>query len=355
MENFSLKKCLYCDETELNITFTSQEHVFPAGLGGIFQLPVGIVCDKCNTEVFSRLELDFIRNSIIGLPRQFYGPGKRGSLNPDDASSSLVHLMAFADDSNEKALGVMRTGIPFQIPQFRFLGSETVAIVLDPRYGGVDDQLADFSKAMRSFTGKSKFVYLTDELLQEDEMYFGFWEDKYYLCAMERRSVSSVLEYLDLVRKGELVEITERNYKKTQVQSRQRFGFNTRAFERVSAKIAFNALCFLNSSDFCRRPQFDSIRRFIANGGQNTFVSLLDASHELLNIHLNVAFPLLSHRVFFFPANEQGHLALLNFYGKFNIVIRLATKPTPKGSFVGIICDWRNRKDYVLNDYMKSF
>jgi hypothetical protein len=188
-----MNKCLYCDATEPTVTFTSQEHVFPAGLGGIFQLPVGTVCDKCNTEIFSPLELDFMRNSFIGLPRQFYGPGKRGSLNPNDATSSLVHLMAFTDDSDEKSLGVMQTGIPFQIPQFRFLGPDTVAVVLDPRHGNVDTQLADFSKAMRGFTDSSKYVHLTDELLQEDEIYFGFWENKYYLCARERSSVSVVL------------------------------------------------------------------------------------------------------------------------------------------------------------------
>jgi hypothetical protein len=49
--------------------------------------------------MFSTMELAFMRSSLIALPRQFYGPGKRGKLNPKNATKSSVSLM---DGVNER-------------------------------------------------------------------------------------------------------------------------------------------------------------------------------------------------------------------------------------------------------------
>ncbi|TGL17922.1 hypothetical protein EHQ46_15815 [Leptospira yanagawae] len=347
-------KCLYCTKDDKEVTFSSQEHIFPAGIGGMFQFPVGTVCDKCNTEVFSPLELDFIRNSIISLPRQFYGPGKRGSLNPSEATSSFVHLMAFDDASGEKALGVIRIGVPFQIPQFRILGPETVSIFLDPRHGDIDDQISSFLHVMRAFNKDCKFVYLTDELLNEDELYFGFWDKKYYLCAKDRESISKVLEYLEKLRIGELYETTDRILKKEIVESRQKLAFNIKAFERISAKIVFNGLCYLTSREFCHQSGYDEIREFIRYGGEGNHVILLNENQPSLDPLPGVSFPKHSHRLFIFTAKSEGQIALLNFYDSFKLAIRLSKQMIPGNSFTGIICDWTNRQDYILSDYLAT-
>jgi hypothetical protein len=74
-----MRCCIYLKGTEPVLSFNSQEHIFPAGIGGIQMLPKGYVSDQFNNS-FSKIELDFMRNSLIALPRQFYGPGKRGSI-----------------------------------------------------------------------------------------------------------------------------------------------------------------------------------------------------------------------------------------------------------------------------------
>lgn len=72
-----MRCCIYLKGTEPVLSFNSQEHIFPAGIGGIQMLPKGYVSDQFNNS-FSKIELDFMRNSLIALPRQFYGQEKEG-------------------------------------------------------------------------------------------------------------------------------------------------------------------------------------------------------------------------------------------------------------------------------------
>lgn len=65
-----MKYCIYLKKTEPEVTFSSEEHIFPAGIGGIQKLPLEYVSHDCNN-AFSSMELDFMRNSIMSLPRQF--------------------------------------------------------------------------------------------------------------------------------------------------------------------------------------------------------------------------------------------------------------------------------------------
>ncbi|WP_057912619.1 HNH endonuclease [Peribacillus muralis] len=73
-----MKHCIYFKKTEPEATFLSEEHIFPAGIGGKKKLPQEYVSHDCNN-AFSSMELEFMRNSIISIPRQFYGPGNEGN------------------------------------------------------------------------------------------------------------------------------------------------------------------------------------------------------------------------------------------------------------------------------------
>lgn len=63
------KKCVYC----ASLGPFSDEHVFPAGMGGDDNnfLLIDSVCANCNTNVFSGLELSLMRRSPTGLGRKF--------------------------------------------------------------------------------------------------------------------------------------------------------------------------------------------------------------------------------------------------------------------------------------------
>jgi len=65
-------------KTEPGESSTSKEHIFPARIGGIRKLTMEYVSHECNN-AFSKMELPFLRNSLLALPRQLVGPGKRGN------------------------------------------------------------------------------------------------------------------------------------------------------------------------------------------------------------------------------------------------------------------------------------
>lgn len=63
------RKCIYCD----SLGPFSEEHVFPAGMGGDDKnyILIDLVCAECNTVIFSKLELSLMRRSPTGLGRSF--------------------------------------------------------------------------------------------------------------------------------------------------------------------------------------------------------------------------------------------------------------------------------------------
>lgn len=85
--------CIYCG---LERGFTN-EHVFPAGLGGDDDrfLLTNMVCGHCNTNIFSPIELQFMRSSPTALARIFLQPhgrgrGKKASLPTIDTRETTV-------------------------------------------------------------------------------------------------------------------------------------------------------------------------------------------------------------------------------------------------------------------------
>ena len=114
-----MNTCIYSKKTEPDVHFKKQEHIFPASLGGLSKLPKGYVSDEINEKFSSELEIEFMREGIISIPRQFMGPGTRGNIsNIKKATQSKVHLMK--DDGNRYALGYVVLGKPIHIKQIIF-------------------------------------------------------------------------------------------------------------------------------------------------------------------------------------------------------------------------------------------
>ena len=71
--------CIYLGDKIANVE-KSEEHIFPACIGGIRKLSNEDVSAEAN-RIFKPLEDKFAHQSEIQLTRSFYGPGKRGSKN----------------------------------------------------------------------------------------------------------------------------------------------------------------------------------------------------------------------------------------------------------------------------------
>jgi len=105
-----MNRCIYLNETDSTQKFEKEEHIFPAGIGGIQKLPKGYVSDYVNGIVFSKMELGVMRESILAIPRMFEGPGKRGSLSNKNQSKSKISTFTFNNEQNKISLGYIKKG-----------------------------------------------------------------------------------------------------------------------------------------------------------------------------------------------------------------------------------------------------
>ena len=100
------------------LLYKSEEHVFPQALGGKVALPLGYVSDRFNNDI-SKLEQEFIRDSFIGTIRQFYGPGKKGSLSNSKATKSKIYVIKRVEGNSEVSLAYIQQKLTVEIPQAR--------------------------------------------------------------------------------------------------------------------------------------------------------------------------------------------------------------------------------------------
>jgi len=79
-----MTRCIYCLKDKTETTFLTREHVIPQSFGTFTPLnPTikgDIVCDSCNTEILSPLEVNFIEDSMEGFFAQRLNLNNRNSI-----------------------------------------------------------------------------------------------------------------------------------------------------------------------------------------------------------------------------------------------------------------------------------
>src|SRR5437016_4825540 len=105
--------CIYYTDRN-DLTYSGQEHVIMAGLGGSARHPNGYVIDQFNNDI-SKLEQDFLRESIISVPRQIVGPSSRGRLTSKYETKSKVHVLRNYAVENDISLGYIKRGKPYYL------------------------------------------------------------------------------------------------------------------------------------------------------------------------------------------------------------------------------------------------
>lgn len=79
-----MTRCIYCLKDKIETTFLTREHVIPQSFGTFTPLnPTikgDIVCDSCNTEILSPLEVNFIEDSMEGFFAQRLNLNNRNSI-----------------------------------------------------------------------------------------------------------------------------------------------------------------------------------------------------------------------------------------------------------------------------------
>lgn len=346
-----MKNCIYLKKTEPEVTFKSGEHIIPAGIGGVRKLNNGMVSDQFNTEIFSSIELDFMRNSIIALPRQFHGPGKRGALTEKKATKSNIHIMSKNDEVDDVSLGYIQLAKPHQIPQLKIIDQSNMHIIFDQNDRDYRTQLVKFIEVLKTFNGK--YSMLVESRIPMNQVLLGNYEGKWYLGIRDEQAVPPLVDIISKLINETSILSEQPKYDKVQVACHQHMGFSIENFYRVCAKIVFNFLAFSHGSDFVLNDEFDSIRDWIVNGGDNKFINLIDKNGKYKKMFEYIIFPDKAHKIFITKANNSL-IGLLSLYGgAFETIVLLCDDFSKSFDISGYICDWQNKREYTLVEYLK--
>ncbi|MEG0448996.1 MAG: hypothetical protein RR595_03965 [Lysinibacillus sp.] len=340
-----MKYCIYLKKSEPEVSFSSEEHIFPAGIGGIKKLPSEYVSDDCNND-FSSIELGFMRNSLISLPRQFFGPGKRGKLASRYATKSSISIVSNVDDPNEIELGYISLGKPYSISQIKVNINGTAKFISS----SIDDatkQISDFSSNLTKFA--NKYILIKEEKFADDEFTLGFHEGNWYLGLSNEENQSQVSNFIQKIIDQKSFENKTPSVGTMQPKVKLSMQVDEGYF-RICAKIIFNYIASIQGQDFALKKCFDPLRNWIVKGGENHFAELLSGQA----LFKGISFPPQAHKLIITKV-DSSLIGYISFYGdSFSTIVYLCDDFTDPFEIEGFICDWENRREFRLLEYINT-
>lgn len=346
-----MNKCIYMLKKYPELNFTKEEHIFPKGIGGVTVLPKGIVSDEAN-HGFSPMELNFMRNSIISIPRIFHGPGKRGkqSLNIKKQTHSKISLMEDLK-TKEVSLGYIAKGKPYSIFQIR--GNNINSnIKIESTFSKIDKEIIkDLFETFKKIYKKSNKKFLIDQRIHKNSFILGMDNKNQLYLAINSNSskmtVEKIIGQLDFKTNGIIggEKITE------SPKVNLNLNFNQTEFSRVLFKIAYNVLAHEVGIDFITQNRFHELRNFILNGSKKEKFNMkvIDENNKSLDfLNLNHG----KHAVIITTFNNM--LAGYIFIYGFKFLLNFGIKLNDNISITGRICCWEERKEYSIIEYISK-
>lgn len=361
-----MNNCIYYQQSKDCLRFKKQEHVIPAGLGGITKLGKGMVSDEAN-EMFSKTELKALRDSFIAVNRMNLGPGKRGNLNFNKIKNPIMRVLQQEDKNYEIEflLGFIYAGNSYIIPQL-VLNFDDVEGSVKPIFmsspfheDNIKEFPLDFNKKLRLFLKNHKRNFSLVKMPFKTNRHFitvGFYKGKWYAATSHKIINMDILalEFLPMVEamiKNQIVyklnfdlPDTKPNFRYTET-----LNMDFDVFYFLYVKTAFNALALFKGSEFVSEKIFDSVRKaIITQENLDDFINKkkMDISKEIID-YIN-SFPDKSHYIII---NAKGNRmkAFVSFYGEYPATVQLTNEYLGEPFIDGLICDWKNRDEFRLN------
>ncbi len=326
--------CIYYGDKP-DLTYNSQEHVFPLGLGGIQMLPKGAVSDQANHE-FSKLELHLMRESFVSFNRSMEGPGSTSKHKHSAASESRVTVGV---TNGKPTLGYLVLGKPHVIYQFRVFENHVGVSI--PMNGN----LVVFKEKLRKYN--NQFNYLQSDYLNKNDFVVGYHHGKYYVATKtqeDRERIGSRLKF----ETERFLSIKDNNHliKEINQVTFDILIHENDITERAYAKIAFNVLTYLFGIEYTSN-NFSELKEWIVSGiGKNVYTKRVP-SNDVTCIEQLV--PESSHWCYFQPID--GHLAVVICFYNNSVCKRFldfGIVDYPDKYPNGFICDWKNQREYTL-------
>lgn len=331
--------CIYYKNKE-SLTYTGQEHIFPASIGGIEKLPIGFVSDQVNN-YFSKLEQVLLKSSFLSFSRGIFGPGKRGTDKLGEINACIVK-----DENGEFCLGYIFKGKPYYIPQLVMnLETGLAKLHIDKKDG--EDYLPTFIEALENYNGK--FIYIYKNNIPKNEILIGHYQKKYF--------VASAFPKLELAKIEGIIKLylehsTQKNeYKKTSSQvTIENDAIISKDNAKIYAKIAFNVLAKFKGKNYLLNPAFDEIREWII-GEKDIETNWIPTRNSNCNF---IVSEFTGH--YCVISNIDGNIcAEVSLYG-WKLGIKLGE--TFDDGFdipIGFFCDSENKKEFTLLEKLREY
>jgi len=343
--------CIYYKDKD-SLNYQGQEHIFPAAIGGIMTLPKGYVSDEFNSAI-SKLEQNFIRESFISIARQLEGPGKRGRQSEKYATKSKVFVVQNSTNNCVSGLAYIKLGKPHEILSIK-LNIETGVIEFGyskDLYKGEIDHKAMFTSYCKAVE-TLRIREILDDRLPKDIVFFGVdTEVEENHNAFFAKHPESLYELNEEIIHRIGISLEEAGTGQNIIyRPLLRQGITFRLDDlRVYGKIAFNFLAHIMGYEYARRKDFDGFRNWIAFGNGEGFVML----HNEYNFYYSLGLkPPSVHHVILIKV-ESALLAHISFYGGLGAVATLSRNFTDDFKETGLFCDWRSKKEYSLEEYIR--
>lgn len=345
--------CIYLGD-KIGLHYENQEHIFPAGIGGIAKLPAGFASDEFN-KMISVFELDFMRNSLVSIPRHFEGPGKRGKLAEKFYSPSKVSVILNVKDKVH-SLGYTIKGKPYEIPHMSLNPATGATSLSFP-----NDHSTSFESKITKFHEWSKqidwdkTIELDGSMLPDNLILYG-------IAKLESGALRSFIAKNNLnqfhLHAAMVQRIAEDYYKQSKEPSAMKYHAQVHAkatlshdHYRIFAKVAVNFIASIKGQDFIQADRFKPIVNWVTHGGDNKFVRLIPE----INLFGTDAFkfPPSSHYVIVSKVHERM-IAYISLYSSLNVFLDFGFKMNEPFNDIGMVCDWKNRKEYSLLEYIST-
>lgn len=351
-----MKKCIYtlCDEAQAK--FESGEHIIPRCIGGSVKLDKEWVSEDFNNKI-SKAEREFARMyPLITLPRMMDGPTGR---KEHHGRMGVGFLKIRGTDQLQ--LGYIDEGVPRTIWQLiapmdaleQNLIKNISCIV---EKNGEELQLIE---KLAKYEGEIIIVKARKTDFGRD-IAVG-WINKQVYAGVSSDIDKEVAEQfarklLQLVCDGKLQQANKASAKeKCQVEYQGKTAFSISEIDRVYAKIAFNVLANIKGQKFVLRSEFDCIRNAIVTGeGITEQVSMPNAgpSQDIAK-HLKLS---KDEHLILLQQEDDQLIGVVNLYGRkgASVMIRLSTSWIEPFDATGYICDWKNKKEQTIEEYIKD-
>lgn len=340
--------CIYFGDED-GLTYQTQEHIIPAALGCCTKLDKGTVSDKANS-YFSPIERNVIEHSFLLVPRIIIGPGKRGKLSPKYATTSKVSEIEHGGD---KCLGYMKGNKAYLLSQFIVDKDNKIYFVYQKDGAiNVNSEMDELMKCISAV--KDKFVSVNMHTEKSGSVYITLFKDKVHVGYDGKIPPERINEVKALFANS-IIAGDNRNVT-AQVKLNLVVEENFVSICKVVAKTAINTLAYIMGEKYIRdSADFDKLIDMIFSDDEKILTRVFgvaDALEMKRTMHLKE-----EQHACLLMSECNSIKAVVFFYERcFEVILcdgQLSNKfPYP---LEGIVCDWKNRKDYKYLYYLTVF